>query len=191
MSKSPKEMYAVPEWMHQYLPMFNNTGGNSVESLLHDEDTNMFANSIRYMLIVSARSQYGILMSLHENGLLPLSVDLTATANIPKSGYAMSNAAIDVLAERARQVEAELWTPEHDDEHVCDEIAAFAALYAMPEACRDWEMGDKLGYGDTLAEAICPEGWEPKFGDRRRELIKAAALTIAEIERLDRQEAAR
>ncbi|EHM7817775.1 hypothetical protein ACEF96_001598 [Salmonella enterica] len=70
MSKSPKEMYAVPDWMRQYLPLFLNTGGNDVESLLHDEDTNMFANSIRYMLIVSARSQYGILMEMHRNGFI-------------------------------------------------------------------------------------------------------------------------
>ncbi|HCH9097676.1 TPA: hypothetical protein NNT20_004851 [Salmonella enterica] len=70
MSKSPKEMYAVPDWMRQYLPLFQNTGGNDVESLLHDEGTNMFANSIRYMLIVSARSQYGILMEMHRNGFI-------------------------------------------------------------------------------------------------------------------------
>lgn len=70
MSKSPKEMYAVPDWMRQYLPLFQNTGGNDVELLLHDEDTNMFANSIRYMLIVSARSQYGILMEMHRNGFI-------------------------------------------------------------------------------------------------------------------------
>lgn len=70
MSKSPKEMYAVPDWMCQYLPLFQNTGGNDVEELLHDEETNMFANSIRYMLIVSARSQYGILMEMYRNGFI-------------------------------------------------------------------------------------------------------------------------
>lgn len=70
MSKSPKEMYAVPEWMRQYLPLFHNTGGNDVEALLHDEDTNMFANSIRYMFIVSVRSQYGLLIELHRRGVI-------------------------------------------------------------------------------------------------------------------------
>lgn len=68
MSKSPKEIYAVPDWMRQYLPLFQNTGGNDVEELLHDEDTNMFANSIRYMLIVSARSQFSLLMGMHSQG---------------------------------------------------------------------------------------------------------------------------
>ncbi|MFU7103214.1 hypothetical protein ACM747_06195 [Pseudomonas aeruginosa] len=92
---------------------------------------------------------------------------------------------IDVQAERRRQVEAEGWTPEHDDEHACDEIAAFACFYAMPPAARDWDTSS-TGYGDTLGEAILPEGWEPKTGDRRREMVKACALTLAEIERLDR-----
>ncbi len=92
---------------------------------------------------------------------------------------------LDVQAERRRQVEAEGWTPEHDDEHACDEIAAFACFYAMPPAARDWD-ASSTGYGDTLGEAILPEGWEPKTGDRRRDLVKACALGLAEIERLDR-----
>ncbi|MGC3046911.1 hypothetical protein [Pseudomonas aeruginosa] len=100
-------------------------------------------------------------------------------------GKEVPQAWLDVQAERRRQVEAEGWTPEHDDEHACDEIAAFACFYAMPPAARDWDTSS-TGYGDTLGEAILPEGWEPKTGDRRRELVKACALALAEIERLDR-----
>ncbi|MGG6977208.1 UNVERIFIED_CONTAM: hypothetical protein P3C92_08205, partial [Pseudomonas aeruginosa] len=100
-------------------------------------------------------------------------------------GKEVPQAWLDVQAERRRQVEAEGWTPEHDDEHACDEIAAFACFYAMPPAARDWDTSS-TGYGDTLGEAILPEGWEPKTGDRRREMVKACALTLAEIERLDR-----
>lgn len=70
MSKSPKEIYAVPEWMRQFLPSFINTGGNDVEELLHDEDTNMFANSVRYMLIVSVRSQFSLLMDMYSKGII-------------------------------------------------------------------------------------------------------------------------
>ncbi|HBO4794442.1 hypothetical protein IPC491_08760 [Pseudomonas aeruginosa] len=100
-------------------------------------------------------------------------------------GKEVPQAWLDVQAERLRQVEAEGWTPEHDDEHACDEIAAFACFYAMPPAARDWD-ASSTGYGDTLGEAILPEGWEPKTGDRRRDLVKACALALAEIERLDR-----
>jgi hypothetical protein len=94
-------------------------------------------------------------------------------------------AARDVLAERRRQVEAEGYDPEHDDAHPNEEIAAYAALYAMPPAARDWPVTE-TGYGDTFGAALCPVDWHPKFGDRRRELVKAAALLLAEIERIDR-----
>jgi hypothetical protein len=95
-------------------------------------------------------------------------------------------AARDVLAERRRQVDREGYDPEHDDEHVSGEIAAYAAFYAMPQAARDWPATES-GYGDTWGEAIVPVDWTPpKEGDRRRELVKAGALILAEIERIDR-----
>lgn len=43
-----------------------------------------------------------------------------------------TDAVHSVLAERKRQTEVEGHDPAHDDAHVNDEIAAFAALYAMP-----------------------------------------------------------
>lgn len=101
----------------------------------------------------------------------------------------MTSALSDVVAERARQVEAEGWTPEHDDEHKNDEIAALACFYAMPPGVREWSAPD--GYGDTLGYAVRPCGWAVKTGDRRDELVKAGALILAEIERIDRAEAAK
>jgi hypothetical protein len=77
------------------------------------------------------------------------------------------------------------WSSAHDDEHVNDELAAMAAFYAMPIGARDWP-AHETGYGDTLGEAIKPTDWKAKTGDRRQELIKAGALILAEIERLDR-----
>lgn len=90
-----------------------------------------------------------------------------------------------MLAERRRKVEAEGYDPEHDDAHPNEEIAAYAALYAMPPAERDWP-ATETGHGDTFGAALCPVDWQPKFGNRRCELVKAAALLLAEIERLDR-----
>lgn len=97
---------------------------------------------------------------------------------------ALPQAARDVLAERQRQISTEGWTPEHDDEHVNDEIAAMACYYVMPPGAREWSGPD--GYGATLGEAIRPEGWDAKDCDRRRELVKGAALALAELERIDR-----
>lgn len=98
-----------------------------------------------------------------------------------------SQALTDIHAERRRQVEQKGWTPEHDDEHASDEIAALACFYAMPPAARDWD-ASSTGYGQTLGAAILPDGWAVKVGDRRRELVKAGALIVAEIQRLDRTE---
>ncbi|KWI49312.1 hypothetical protein WM06_21510 [Burkholderia cepacia] len=98
----------------------------------------------------------------------------------------VTDAVVDVRAERRRQITEKGWTVEHDDEHVCGEIAALAAYYAMPAGVRDWPATD-TGYGATLGQAILPDGWSAKIGDdRRRELVKAGALILAEIERLDR-----
>lgn len=56
----------------------------------------------------------------------------------------------------------------------------------MPPAARDWP-AEETGYGATWGEAIIPVDWvPPKACDRRQELVKAAALLVAEIERLDR-----
>ena len=93
-------------------------------------------------------------------------------------GDAMNSAALDVLTERRRQVEAEGWTPEHDDEHAGFELARAGACYAE--------------YGNWPAHSEVPPNswpwpaarWKPS--DYRRNLVKAAALILAEIERLDR-----
>ena len=94
----------------------------------------------------------------------------------------LTKAAMDVLTERRRQIEEKGWTPEHDDAHVNDEIAALACFYAMPPGAREWDRH----YGETMGEAMLPSGWVAATGDRRRELVKAAALALAEIERMDR-----
>ncbi|MCO5339272.1 hypothetical protein [Delftia tsuruhatensis] len=96
---------------------------------------------------------------------------------------AMSQAARDVLAERARQVEAEGWTPEHDDEHDKGELAVAAALYALRGRAGPalWITSYKGNIGHL--EAI--EKWI-KPCDQRRSLEKAGALILADMERLDR-----
>lgn len=98
----------------------------------------------------------------------------------------VSAAMSDVIAERRRQINSEGYDIAHDDEHVNDEIAAYATFYAMPPAVRDWP-AEETGYGATWGQAVIPANWGPaKPGNRRQELVKAAALLIAEIERLDR-----
>lgn len=101
---------------------------------------------------------------------------------------APTRAAIDVARERDRQITKEGWSAEHDDAHSCGEMAAAAACYALHAA---GERQDVTEAGDTFIPTYwpwSPEWWKPK--DKRRDLVRAAALLIAEIERLDRIEKA-
>ncbi len=75
---------------------------------------------------------------------------------------------------RERQVQEECWSLSHDDTHVAGELARAAAAYACPEP--------------SLLDGLWP--WEPrsfKPGSRMRDLAKAGALIVAEMERLSRR----
>lgn len=88
-----------------------------------------------------------------------------------------TDAARDVFAERERQKSVEGWTPEHDDEHDDGQLASAAACYAL----------SATAYEEGSFERFWPWAstwWKPK--NRRRDLVKAGALILAEIERLDR-----
>lgn len=105
----------------------------------------------------------------------------------------LTKAAQDVLAERERQKSVEGWTPEHDDEHDSGELARAAACYAhagglSPVARKYLENApDFTGEHMVIARRLWPwdrSWWKPK--DCRRDLVRAGALIVAEIERLDR-----
>lgn len=81
----------------------------------------------------------------------------------------------EIAAERRRQIEEEGFTAEHDDDVNDDgEIAKAAACFCLK----------KIGVGGKAIWPWTLDWWKPK--DRRRDLIKAGALIVAEIERLDR-----
>lgn len=95
--------------------------------------------------------------------------------------------AAEIQAERMAQIEREGWTLPHDDSHANGEMAQAAGCYALhagqPPAAQ-------------VAHGMAPQDWpwdarwwKPK--DRRRDLVRAAALIVAEIERLDRAAASK
>lgn len=88
----------------------------------------------------------------------------------------LSRALIDVMNERDRQWNEEGWTPKHDDKHDRGELARAAICYADPLNTERETPPAKWPWD--------PSWWKPK--DRRRDLVRAAALILAEIERLDR-----
>lgn len=86
----------------------------------------------------------------------------------------------DVAAERQRQITDEGWAPDHDDEHVNGQLAAAAACYALFANTQ---------FVTTPAPWPWSLNWWKQSG-QRRDLVKAGALILAEIERIDRQEQA-
>nr|WP_183448463.1 DUF4406 domain-containing protein [Microvirga lupini] len=104
---------------------------------------------------------------------------------VPAVAGEQTDAVRDVLAERCRQVEKEGRTLEHDDEHDAGELAAAAAAYALNAAgqLNPHSQGDG-GHAQPMCWPWEPEFWKP--GIPRRDLVKAAALILAEIERWDR-----
>lgn len=97
---------------------------------------------------------------------------------------------IELIAkERERQIKEEGWTPEHDNKHIDQEIARAASCYAMPDGYRDmhetldWKGREvRDNYPDMWPWE--PEYWKPTPDNRIRELVKAGALIVAEIDRL-------
>jgi hypothetical protein len=89
----------------------------------------------------------------------------------------------EIAVERRRQIEQEGWHPKHDDTHAGAEMARAAMAYVQAASA---------GISDTSRLASrpptywpwAPAWWKPK--NPRRDLIRAAALIVAEIERLDR-----
>lgn len=107
----------------------------------------------------------------------------TADFHAPTPPAQPTQAATDVLAERRRQIESEGWTSAHDDEYLMSgslaEAAACYAISSIPGAERRKE--PPHGWPWSI------EWWKPTTP--RRNLVKAGALILAEIERLDRQAA--
>lgn len=93
-------------------------------------------------------------------------------------GGAFNPAILDVVAERQRQKTIEGWTPEHDDEHCNGELAMAAVCYINETGTVNRNGGKPWGWPWDAS------WWKPKT--RRRNLVKAGALFLAEIERLDR-----
>ena len=91
-------------------------------------------------------------------------------------------AASDVLSERRRQVVEEGWTPDQDDAYKNGELSDAAASYALNAGVPMRGLRPPYWPWDK-------QWWKPT--DPRRDLVKAGALILAEIERLDRLQSAK
>jgi hypothetical protein len=98
----------------------------------------------------------------------------------------MTGAFCEVLAERWRHIDREGFTEDHDDTHDAGDLAAAASAYAQNAASQlnpvSMQPLDELPIMWPMSGGV--EWWKPK--DARRDLVRAASLIVAEIERIDR-----
>lgn len=145
------------------------TGQEPVAYVNGDELDNMLDD--RTAIIQSARSGHRA-TPLYAG---PVSATPASAAQPGERDAALSKATADVLSERRRQIENENWSAEHDDRYSHSQLPRAAAAYAFPEltavqGLHVWPWADSW--------------WKPR--EPRFNCVRAAALLIAEIERMDR-----
>nr|EKX1041529.1 hypothetical protein [Escherichia coli] len=123
------------------------------------------------------------LRSAIENGMAAPETPATDAflAEVRAQGVkSLSNAVQSVIAERQRHQSAEGWTPEHDDQYSKSQLLWASSCYVL-NAIHPF---NRIPFDWPWT----PEWWKPT--NPRRDLVKAGALILAEIERIDRQDAA-
>jgi hypothetical protein len=122
----------------------------------------------------------------HDCGSIARSARAAHEAKEPGIGIEGTAALAELALERRRQVEQEGRAPEADDEHVLGELALAAATYAALSSARN----DGAMSIASLGLKLWPwrSSWLKPKG-RRRDLVRAGALIVAELERLDRRAA--
>ena len=93
-----------------------------------------------------------------------------------------------IAAERLRQIEEEGWTIEHDDQFPPGTLARAGASYALMGGETD---RFRKTHGVDHPPSFWPwpgRAWNPN--DRKRDLERAAALVVSELEKIERAEEA-
>ncbi|MGF6878399.1 hypothetical protein [Paraburkholderia sp. MM5477-R1] len=111
----------------------------------------------------------------------------------PVTDEAVTDAARDVVAERKRQVTVEGFTAEHDAKYpgAMAKAAATYAAHAGAMASIGYEVDYEAYRGVPVHQVSAPWPWDDEWWKPttvRHDLVKAGALLLAEIERLDRAE---
>lgn len=164
---------AAAKWVENQRDAYDNEHGQS------DPETGSFefGNNAQLEYSTTLPEIAEGIRSLHSVSAQPVSEPYKLAAN-------------DIIAERQRQISEEGWTPEHDDKYndfqlalaaagYAQNVADYAGEYCQPNSSIDWTDAP-----EPEAWPWSPVWWKPS--NPRRDLVKAGALILAEIERLDR-----
>jgi hypothetical protein len=105
--------------------------------------------------------------------------------------FGISRGALDVLAEREAQRTREGFGDAHDDEHDPGELAAAGGTYGIEAANQLCPHNGVAWEGEPPMTWPWDASWWKPFVEPRRLLVKAAALLIAEIDKIDRRAGAK
>lgn len=140
----------------------------------------------------------------HVDGrMIDVNVDVEERRSLFMFRRPITEALRDVALERERQslphgVDrgagfGEGWSNDHDDRHNRGELAAAAGVYALAAArlTGETQPDDRFRHDGVIPANLSgfwpwAAGWWKPSGGVRRMLVKAAALILAEIERMDR-----
>ncbi len=107
---------------------------------------------------------------------------------------ALSKNALSIINERKRQIEVEEFSCCKDDKYINGELSQAAACYAIPPVERVilTHPLTSVRYPKWWPKTWYVKWWKPaknnSISGRKKELIKAGALILAELDRLDRLE---
>lgn len=136
----------------------------------------------------------------------PQEENLLDKGSAPESAHVRQNAISLIATERERQLTVERYSAAHDDGHEHGELAEAAAAYALVgkvtdetliDTVREVQINSSRGldgyydYGpvrDKFTVFPWDEEWWKPSDDPIRNLVKAGALIVAEIERLQRKD---
>lgn len=110
-----------------------------------------------------------------------MSDDLKGLLDSGMTVYPHKDVLADIAFERWSQIMDHKFDADHDDKYKHNELGRAAACYAVGvrSIFDAWNQSRSIWPWE-------PKWWKPNRTNRRKDLIKAAALIVAEIERLDR-----
>ncbi|MFA5941390.1 MAG: hypothetical protein WC809_18715 [Sinimarinibacterium sp.] len=140
--------------------------------------------NFRRKILYAAQSQTCVVLTAVEaqevfDAVMAAAADVTPAPRDPVA---------DIAGERIRQIVVEGWSAAHDDAHDAGELATAAVCYALNAAC-NLHPYHGTGY-DPIASPFVRWPWAAawwKPADPRRDMTKAGALLVAEMERFDRK----
>lgn len=152
----------------------------------------MFPDDARLVRVIADNIERGKLdhPGFYRNSQLSEVLRRVLSAALARQAVDLGSGIEAIAGERQRQLQAEGFTREHDQQYQCGELAKAATAYVQL-AAMDLEAGkrDHIAWHSPAAVwPWAPEWWKPV--DARRDLARAGALIAAQIDQIDSQEGA-